>query len=201
MPRRERGVFGRFAIVEISGAGAASQERRKKETPTMKLLSTLLYDLPEAVASRIEWLAPLLARIAVGYVFLRTGWGKLRNLDQIVEYFTSLGIPFAEIQAPFVATLELVGGTMIVLGLFTRVVALPLIGTMVVAIATAQWPNVENLAGFLGLVETLYVVCFAWLAIAGPGPVSLDAIVRPALSGSRKSEGAAWTAAAMSRTR
>ena len=150
------------------------------------ILSTLLYELPEAVAARLGWLAPLLARIAVGYVFLVTGWGKLNALDQIIDYFRTLGIPYPELQAPFVATVELVCGTMILVGLFTRIAALPLIGTMVVATATAQWPSVTNLAGFLGLVEVLYVVFFVWLAIAGPGPVSLDAVVRPLLVGGRE---------------
>ncbi len=152
----------------------------------MKLLSTFLYDLPEALGDRLGWLAPLLARIAVGYVFLMTGWGKLHALDQITNYFRTLGIPYPELQAPFVASVELVCGSMILVGLFTRVAALPLIGTMVVATATAQWPNVENAAGFLGLVEVLYIVFFAWLAIAGPGPISLDALLRPLLAGERE---------------
>lgn len=152
----------------------------------MKLISTLLYDLPEAVAARLCWLAPLLARVAVGYVFLMTGWGKLHALDQIIEYFGSLGIPYPELQAPFVATVELVCGAMILVGLFTRIAALPLIGTMVVATATAQWANVSNLAGFLGLVEVLYVAFFVWLAIEGPGAISLDAIVRPLFRGERE---------------
>ena len=152
----------------------------------MKLISTLLYDLPEAVAARLSWLAPLLARVAVGYVFLMTGWGKLHALDQIIEYFGSLGIPYPELQAPFVATVELVCGAMILVGLFTRIAALPLIGTMVVATATAQWGNVSTLAGFLGLVEVLYIAFFAWLAIEGAGPISLDAIVRPLLRGERE---------------
>ena len=152
----------------------------------MKLLSTLFYDLPETVAARLGWLAPLLARVAVGYVFLMTGWGKLHALDQIIGYFRTLGIPYPELQAPFVATVELVCGAMILVGLFTRVAALPLIGTMVVATATAQWPNVSNLAGFLGLVEVLYVAFFVWLAIEGAGPISLDSIVRPLLGGERE---------------
>jgi putative oxidoreductase len=149
----------------------------------MKLFSTLLYVLPEAAAARLRWLAPLLARIAVGWVFLMTGWGKLAALEQITSYFRSLGIPYPELQAPFVAGVELVCGALLLAGLFTRVAALPLIGTMVVATATAQWPNVTDLAGFLGLVEILYVVVFVWLAIEGPGPISLDAAVRPMLGG------------------
>jgi len=41
------------------------------------VIATLLYDWPCAVASRLTWLAPLLARVTVGWVFATTGWGKL----------------------------------------------------------------------------------------------------------------------------
>ncbi|HUP57698.1 MAG TPA: DoxX family membrane protein, partial [Bdellovibrionota bacterium] len=50
-----------------------------------------------AVTSRLQWLPPLLARIAVGSVFLRTGWGKLHNLDKITAFFRELGIPNPEL--------------------------------------------------------------------------------------------------------
>jgi putative oxidoreductase len=136
----------------------------------------LLLDLTERFVAPFRWLAPTLARIAVGWVFVVTGWGKLHNLEQVTQFFTELGIPFASVQAPFVAGTELVCGALVLVGLLTRVAAVPLIGTMVVAIATAQWPQVETLSDFLGLVETLYAVLLAWLAIAGPGPLSLDAL-------------------------
>jgi putative oxidoreductase len=48
---------------------------------------------------------------------------------------------------------------------------------MLVAIRTAQWENIDSLAAFLGFVEWAYVVVFAWLAISGPGPVSVDALI------------------------
>lgn len=165
----------------------------------MDRLFALVYDLPAAVAARLSWLPPTLARIAVGWVFLVTGWGKLHNLPRIIEFFTDLGIPFPQYQAPFVAATELVCGTLIVVGLFTRVAAVPLIGTMVVAIATAQWKEVENLAGFLGLVETLYIVLFAWIAIAGPGPLSLDALLQRAFATRRRTPSAAGHLAATAR--
>lgn len=135
-----------------------------------------LLDLTERLATPFRWLPPTLARIAVGWVFVSTGWGKLQNLEPVIQFFTDLGIPFPHLQAPFVASTELVCGALLLTGFLTRAAAVPLIATMIVAIATAQWPQVETLSGLLGLVETLYIVLFVWLAIAGPGPLSLDAL-------------------------
>ena len=47
--------------------------------------------------------------------------------------------------------------------------------TASVAIAAVQGSEVDSLLGFLGLEETMYFALFLWLAIAGAGPVSLDA--------------------------
>ena len=44
---------------------------------------------------------------------------------------------------------------------------------MLVAIRTAQWENVDSFAALVGLVEWAYIAILAWLAIAGPGPVSV----------------------------
>jgi putative oxidoreductase len=131
----------------------------------------------KAVARRLYWLAPLVARVTVGWVFLMTGWGKLHNLPKIIAYFADLGIPYPQYQAPFAAANEFVCGLLVLVGLATRVASIPLIVVMMVAIGTAQWENVDSLAAFLGLVEWAYVAIFAWLAIAGPGPISLDALI------------------------
>jgi putative oxidoreductase len=48
---------------------------------------------------------------------------------------------------------------------------------MAVAIASAKADQIDSLETFLGLEEVSYFVMFAWLAIAGPGPVSLDHLV------------------------
>jgi putative oxidoreductase len=54
---------------------------------------------------------------------------------------------------------------------------------MVVAIATAIWPDVSGVVELLGKVEVLYIVLFAWIAIAGPGAASLDALLARLLDG------------------
>jgi len=152
------------------------------------MIATLVswYRLARALADRLGFLPPLLARLAVGLVFVSTGWGKLHALDQITSYFRELGIPYPELQAPFVATVEFVCGGLVLVGLGARLAAIPLMGTMVVAIATAIWPDVAGLTDLLGRVEVLYLLLFAWIAIDGPGAVSLDALVaRVAIPGGR----------------
>src|SRR4051812_27128285 len=89
-------------------------------------------------ASRIQWLPPLVARISCGWLFAVTGWGKLHNLPKVVEFFTQLGIPAPQLQAPFVATNELVCGVLILIGLFTRLACIPLTISMIVALLTAK---------------------------------------------------------------
>jgi putative oxidoreductase len=95
-------------------------------------------------------------------------------LDKVAEFFASLGIPAPHLQAPFVAGVEFIGGTLILLGLFTRLAALPLMGTMVVAIITAKLHEVADYSDFLSLSEYLFIVLLLWLAIKGPGALSVD---------------------------
>jgi putative oxidoreductase len=135
---------------------------------------TVLIDWPQRVAAYFTWLPPLVARIVVGWVFLWSGWGKLNALPRMIENFRSWGIPYPEILTPFVSGVEFVGGILLLVGLFTRVAAVPLIVVMVVAIISAKWADVDSLETLLGFEEVSYLALFLWLAIAGPGPISLD---------------------------
>lgn len=130
-----------------------------------------------AAAVNASPLALLLVRVVVGVVFLTSGWGKLQHLDGVTEFFRSLGIPFAEVQAPFVAGVELVGGALVLVGLGTRLASVPLFFTMVVAIVTAKWGDLEGLGSFVRLSEVDYAVLFVVLFGFGAGPLSLDAAV------------------------
>lgn len=142
----------------------------------MKLLNLLIL-WPERIASHFLWVGPLIARITVGYVFMLTGWGKLKNLDQVTEYFTSLGIPAPHILTPFVSCLECFGGLFLILGVLTRISAGGLAVTMIVALVTAKWAEVDSLHTLLGFEETLFLAIFTWLAICGAGKASLDHLI------------------------
>jgi putative oxidoreductase len=140
----------------------------------MWVLSGWLIEWPRRVAAHLQWLAPLFARIVVGWVFLLSGWGKLHNLPRVTENFIGWGIPFPHVLTPFVSGVEFFGGLFLLLGLLTRISAGALGITMIVAIASAKWADVDSLATLLGFDETEYLALFLWLAIAGAGRVSVD---------------------------
>lgn len=143
----------------------------------MNILTRSLIDWPRRVAGHLQWLAPLFARVVCGWVFLLSGWGKLHNLSAVTENFIGWGIPFPHLLTPFVSGVEFFGGLFLLLGLLTRISAGALGVTMIVAIASAKWGDVDSLGTLLGFDETEYLALFVWLAIAGAGRVSLDALL------------------------
>ena len=144
----------------------------------MKFLVRCLIDWPRGVARHLAWLAPLFARITVGWVFLLSGWGKLQNLPQVTENFIGWGIPFPHVLTPLTSGIELFGGLFLLLGLLTRISAGALGVTMIVAIKAAKWGDVDSLETLLGFDEFEYLALFLWLAIAGPGIVALDHLIQ-----------------------
>ena len=144
----------------------------------MKFLVRYLIDWPRSVAQHLTWLAPLVARITVGWVFLWSGWGKLHNLPQITQNFISWHIPAAHYLTPLTACIEFFGGLFLLFGLLTRISAGALGVVMIVAIKSARWGEVDSLETLLGFDEFEYLALFLWLAIAGPGVLSLDYLIQ-----------------------
>jgi len=125
-------------------------------------------------AAHLSFFPPLVIRLIMGFIFFQSGLGKLRHLSNVVEFFTSLGIPFPQLQAPFVAGVEFLGGLCLLVGLGTRYVSVPLACTMIVALLTAKK---DALASFSTLTETsefLYLLLLLALTGLGSGMVSLD---------------------------
>jgi len=131
-----------------------------------------------ATAEKAAFLGPTLARLTVGLVFIGTGWGKLHNLSDVTDFFATLHIPAPGFNARLAAGTELFGGILVLLGLGTRLASLPLAFTMVVALATAKRGDITGLTALVGLEEWSYLVFFVWLAVAGAGPLSIDALIR-----------------------
>jgi putative oxidoreductase len=140
-------------------------------------------DFVLAVAAKLDWLPGLVARLTLGGIFVQTGWGKLHNLPKVIEFFGSLGIPAPQIQAPFASAMEFLCGVLVLIGLFTRVAAVPLIVIMAVAIKTAKMGDVKDISDFLSLSEYLFAVLALWLAVKGPGALSLDWFINKRCAG------------------
>lgn len=135
------------------------------------------------VSSAGQFLAPLLTRLVIGLMFYFTGRGKLAHFDRTVEFFGTLGIPFPELNAAFVARLEYYGGLLLILGLATRLVAAGLASTMVVALMTADRERLVealSLTSDVGLTDVAPLpplLFLLWLVFYGPGILSLDGAI------------------------
>jgi putative oxidoreductase len=123
--------------------------------------------------------ACLLLRLVLAVVFVAHGWQKFYDwtIDGTTERFVEWGVPFPEIAAPAVAVLELVGGGLLGLGVFTRLIALALAGTMIGALVLVHsefGPFVAD--GGYELVAVLAGGCVA-VALLGPGRVRADRMI------------------------
>jgi putative oxidoreductase len=63
------------------------------------------------LTTKLDWVAPLVARITLGVLFVSTGWGKVHDLDKVTGFFTDLGIPMPHLNAVMVSFVELIGGS------------------------------------------------------------------------------------------
>lgn len=117
---------------------------------------TKLYQLLNKTRA-VDFLAPLALRLYLAPIFILAGYGKITNVENIAGYFQWLGIPAPELMVWLAGLTELVGGILLVAGLATRWIALPLMFTMVVAATTAHWEN-----GWHVLPETKLTVPWEW---------------------------------------
>jgi putative oxidoreductase len=139
--------------------------------------------------------ATMVIRTMAGAVFFWEGILKFVYANQGVGRFTKLGLPFPVFTANFVGGLEIVGGLLLILGLGTRLIAIPFIIEMLVAMLSTKPrlflgtlplppPPVPPQVGIWAVLhevrsEYAQIMSCIFLLISGPGPWSLDA----ALSG------------------
>jgi putative oxidoreductase len=151
------------------------------------------------LAAVLAFLAPLVTRLVMGQAFYQTGSGKIANFANTVSFFTELGIPMPEANAFFVSRLEFWGGLLLIVGLATRLVALGLASTMLVALLTADRESFLDAlrgagdAGLTDVVPFVYLLFLVWLVLFGPGMVSLDAFVARWLERRAQEDSAAIT--------
>ena len=115
-------------------------------------------------------------RVLYGGLFAQAGWGKLTNLERTAGFFESLALPTPALTAALVASTELLGGVLMVLGVGTRFASFALAIVMVTALGTAHADQaLQSILAFTEqapypfLVATLIVVAF------GAGRFSVDA--------------------------
>jgi putative oxidoreductase len=159
----------------------------------------------------------LLLRLMAGGVFLWEGILKFVYVNQGVGRFTKLGMPFPHFTAHFVGWLEIVGGLLLLSGFLTRLIAIPFVFEMIVAILSTKIslylgtsplplppsPPQFGMWAVLHEVRSEYaqLLTVAFLLINGPGKWSLDALLRkerspmPAANSLRRAAGKLETSA------
>jgi uncharacterized membrane protein YphA (DoxX/SURF4 family) len=141
--------------------------------------------------------ATLLIRLAIGIVFTSEGIQKfLYPGANGAGRFAKIGIPAPEAMGPFVGTVEIVFGLLILAGLFTRLAAVPLIIDMIVAIASTKVPILlghgylffsnpsTSKTGFWSMLhewrtDLSMLLGSTFLLLVGAGAWSLDAVLAP----------------------
>ena len=140
-----------------------------------------LYSRVASAFSSLQSVMLLAVRLYWGFQFAQTGWGKLHNLVRITGFFASLNIPFPGFSATFVSALEFVGGTLLMLGLFSRPIALLLACNMFVAYWTADREALSAIFSDPGkfYVADPYTFLFASLMVLifGSGLFAVDTLV------------------------
>ena len=136
--------------------------------------------------------ATLAIRLMAGGVFFWEGILKFVYKNQGVGRFTKIGIPFPHVMAPFIAVLEIVGGLLLMSGLLTRLISIPFVIEMLVAMASTKialylgtsplpLPPAPPKVGIWAVLHEIrsdyaQIMSVLFLGAVGPGPWSLDAI-------------------------
>jgi putative oxidoreductase len=135
-----------------------------------------------AAASCLQSPLLLALRLYWGWQFFGDGKGKLLNLNHIADYFGhDLHIPFPYFNALLASATECAGGLLLLIGLGSRLVAVPLIFTMVIAYLTAEIDTVKHIFSnpdkFVTADPFLYLLASVIILVFGPGVFSIDWLI------------------------
>jgi len=119
----------------------------------------------------------LFARFALAYGFYEPALMKWKNFDTTVEWFSSLGIPFASFATLVTASVEIMGVVLLTLGLFTRLITLPLMFVMMIATFTVHLSNGFSVGNNGFEIPLYYFLFLLILASHGAGKFSLDFLI------------------------
>ena len=128
----------------------------------------------------------LIVRLYWGWAFFLTGKGKLMDLEKPTQFFQSLGIPFPHAQAMLAGATECVGGLLLLIGLCSRLISIPLTILLIVAYLTADLDAVKVIFGdpdkFLTADEFLFLFAIVLVFAFGPGKFSIDWLIKRKVS-------------------
>jgi putative oxidoreductase len=141
---------------------------------------------PHPVEIGYRWIIQagrLLIRLCWGIQFFTTGLGKLMHIRKVIDFFTGIPIVFPAFNAYLVGCTEMIGGALLTVGLASRLTAVPLGFTLVVAYLTTEKDALKSLYTFTDIDPFLTAAPFLFLFacvivfVFGPGVFSLDYLI------------------------
>ena len=133
-----------------------------------------IYPITRNILNHGQSVSLLFARLTIAYGFYEPAMQKWSDITSVAGWFGTLGIPFPTLNAYLAASTELLGVVLLTLGLFTRLISIPLIVVMIVAITTVHLSH-GFAASDNGFEIPLYYLLFLSLfASLGAGKLSLD---------------------------
>jgi putative oxidoreductase len=124
----------------------------------------------------------LLVRLYWGWQLAQSGWGKLHNLGQVADYFTTLNLPFPARMALFIACVEFFGGILFALGLLSRMTALVLTINMIAAFVLGDHDALVSVISdpdkFMAAAPYTFLFASLLVLIFGPGKLCVDTLLR-----------------------
>lgn len=147
----------------------------------MREIMKNLYRVYVGLISKLQSPFLLIIRLYWGWQFFLTGKGKLLNLDRTAAFFANLHIPMPKLNAVLAGSTECFGGLLLLLGLGSRIITVPLIFTMIIAYLTADFEKVKNIFSnpdaFVSAAPFQFMLTAVIVWIFGPGVFSLDALI------------------------
>ncbi len=120
----------------------------------------------------------LLMRLILAYGFFNPGMMKWRNMDGIISWFGDMGLPFPALNAYLAASTEVGGAVLLLLGFGTRIISIPLMIVMLVAIFSVHLSNGFE-AGDNGFeIPVYYLIMLFTLFVYGGGKISLYGLIK-----------------------
>ena len=140
-----------------------------------------LYALYLRVASSLQSPFLLAVRLFWGWQFIIAGKAKLADIPSFVERFANWGIPAPNLTLHFIASLEVVGGCLLILGLASRLIALPLTINMISAYIFADREALQAIFSdgdkFISAAPCTFLIASLSILVFGPGLFSLDTLI------------------------
>src|SRR3954469_6270404 len=138
----------------------------------------LLYKRFVGIVNHGKDISLLFLRLILAYGFWEPAKTKWADINSVAEWFGGMGIPAPKLNAYLAASTEMVGVFLLILGLGTRFISIPLIITMLVAIKTVHWVNGFPASENGYEIPLYFLLMFFVLVCFGSGRISVDHLIK-----------------------